>query len=313
LNFMANLTGEITLTKRLLDNPIWERPEYGYCWIDLLLRANDDNRRVPLNGTFFDVKRGQLIRSKRTLMESWKKSDKWVDSFLEFCQDEGMLQVDSNHRRTIITILNYTIYNPKKTPKSVSDSGADSSTELVSDSGADSRRNREMGIGNEKWERATTPEKPENSGFAEVPADAEVLAVAAAYPGDLARGIPAVIRPEWAIDWLRYKVSSNRFEKKWREKMAADWARDWVNGHPKARGPKKPGVQTDGRSAAQARFELSRELEDVQARLDACHENSVEPRAADEAREKILKRELNALAGNAPAEPSRNEDARKIK
>ena len=129
----------------------------------------------------------------------------------------------------------------------------------------------------------------------EAPSKAEVVEFAAQYPGDLARGIPAVIRDVWSLDWIRYKVSSGTLEKKWREKMVLDWVRDWTNGHPKARGQKNAGIQAGGRTPAQARFELSRELEDLQERLNAAYETNVEPRHADVQREKELKKLIKNL------------------
>ena len=83
------------------------------------------------------------------------------------------------------------------------------------------------------------PDEPE---FAELPAESEVLAQAAGYPGDLARAIPAGIPAVWATDWCRYKAGTGQWPKKWREKMAADFQRDWQNGHPKARASLRPAT-----------------------------------------------------------------------
>jgi len=59
------------------------------------------------------------------------------------------------------------------------------------------------------------------------------------------------------------------------------------------------GVEGWGRDArvsaitsAQRRFELSRELEEVKARLDACHQTNIQPEAADVRREKELEQAL---------------------
>ena len=131
-----------------------------------------------------------------------------------------------------------------------------------------------------------------------MPSEAEVLDFAQAYPGDMARGIPATIPEPWALGWLAHKSGLANFPKKWRENFLASFRSDWITGHPKARAglnPKKNAVQTDGRSPRQARFELSRELEAIQERLDACHEIGTEPSAADERREKELKLKLKEL------------------
>ena len=280
---MADLRGSITVTKRLRQHAIWDREpfSYGQAWIDLLLLANDAPRPVTINGEVIQLERGQLAWSQRKLELEWQRSGEWVARFLRFCQDETMITIASKKNRgTIISILNYEAYN---TLEPVTDSVTDSVTEP--------EWNKERGIGSRKGEG-----KPhQNEGFVEAPSKAEVVEFAAQYPGDLARGIPAVIRDVWSLDWIRYKVSSGTLEKKWREKMVLDWVRDWTNGHPKARGQKNAGIQAGGRTPAQARFELSRELEDLQERLNAAYETNVEPRHADVQREKELKKLIKNL------------------
>ena len=290
------LHGSITISRRIREHPIWQRQDYGWAWIDMLLLANNRDGTKHLNGEFIDVKRGQLLWSLRSLEKEWNKSGEWLGAFLQFCKEHVMVKVDSNRRRTIITILNYEAYNPRETDSeagTVTDTETD--TETDSEAGTVTEQNGEVRKENKKGERATPHENLENGGFAEVPAEFEVLAFASAYPGDIARGIPAGIPDRWAADWFRYKVGSGQWQKKWREKMVADFQSDWVKGHPKARGQKNGGVQTAGRSPAQARFELSRELEEVQARLDACHEMDAAPKPADTAREKELLKMISEL------------------
>jgi len=50
-----------------------------------------------------------------------------------------------------------------------------------------------------------------------------------------------------------------------------------------------------GLTPAQRRFELSRELEEVKARLDACHQTNIQPEAADVRREKELEKAMKEL------------------
>lgn len=126
----------------------------------------------------------------------------------------------------------------------------------------------------------------------EVPSPTELDQFADSWPGDMARGIPAGIRRDWAADWLRYKVGAGAFEKKWREKIVLDWRRDWLNGHPKAL---KNGAAPSSRTPAQRRFELSRALEALREMMDAAYELNQEPDPGDKAREKELERLLREL------------------
>ena len=283
------LRGNIIISRRLREHAIWQRPDYGWAWVDLLMLANNRDGTKHLNGEFVDVKRGQLLWSLRSLEKEWNKSGEWLTGFLKFCKDQNMVKIDSNRRRTIITVLNYEAYNP-----SVTETETDTETVSVTETETDTltEQKGERRKEKEKGERATPPKKPENEGFSELPNESEILSFAEGYAGDLARGIPAHFPPRWSSDWLRYKLANPAtFPKKWREKMLSDFVSDFVSGHPKARGVELGGKKNGAagtRSPAQARFEMSRELEELQVKLDACHENDVAPNPRDKAREKEL-------------------------
>ena len=280
---MPSLRGSIIISKRIRQHHVWQREPYNYAqaWVDLVLLANDAPRTITIHGEAIALERGQLAWSMRTLEKEWQRSAEWITRFLKFCQDETMITVDANRRRTIISVINYDTYNTL-------------STDTEPDTEPDKKG--ETGIGSRKGEG----NPPANAGFVEVPPESEVLEFATAYPGDIARGIPSPIPGTWALDWFRYKVGAQALPKKWREKMAADFQRDWLAGHPKARSLRTAtlpggGKGPDGRTAAQARFELSRELEEVQERLDAAYDSGCQADAKDAAREKELKKLIREL------------------
>ena len=84
-----NLLGSITLVKRLRQNAVWQRHDYGYCWVDLLMLANDEERETFVQGEKIKLLRGQLCWSLRSLEKEWKKSGEWLTRFLQFLTDEG--------------------------------------------------------------------------------------------------------------------------------------------------------------------------------------------------------------------------------
>jgi hypothetical protein len=295
---VADLRGTIHVTKRVRNHPVWESNE-PYCrraaWLDLILLANDKPRTVAIHGQAIELKRGQLVWSIRSLEKEWHKSSEWITSFLKFCADHAMIKVDTQKNRgTIITILNYDVYNPLlPDTDSVSETGTKPDTDSVSET----EWKVERGIGSRNKEGGSAP--PPTTDFAEVPFQAEVLQFAAAYPGDLSRGIPPRISEAWALDWFAWRSSARSWPKKWRDDLTLRFVSDWVSGNAKARsaGQKNGGapVQTDGRTPASKRFELSRELEELNAHLDALHEANVQPPAATVKREREIKAELAKL------------------
>ena len=108
------LKGQVILVKRLRQHAVWNRDPFNYAqaWVDLLLLANDAPRNVTIKGETISLKRGQLAWSQRSLEREWKRSGEWVKCFLNFCQDESMIRLEANKRKTVITILNYDVYNP---------------------------------------------------------------------------------------------------------------------------------------------------------------------------------------------------------
>ena len=276
-----NLQGRVVLTKRLLNHAVWGRDpaSYGQAWVDLILLANDQPRTVFIHSEAVALERGQLAWSIQSLEKRWKRSGEWIAGFLKFCVSETMLLVDSNRRRTIITVVNYEAYNPAVT---------------VSEPESDTEQKGETGIGSGKGEA-----KPQQmQAFAEVPSEAEILEFARSYHGDIARGIPASIPEGWALSWFAFRSGGNSWPKKWRDSLLAAFKADWVSGHPKARGRMVPTVakkNAAGRSPAQERFELGRELEELTERIDAAYDCNTRPDARDQARERELKKLLAAM------------------
>lgn len=292
------LSGSITITKRMRRHSVWQRPDYGWAWVDVLLLANDADRIVMLNGEQVEARRGQMVWSVRGLEKEWQKSAEWIDRFLGFCADHDMLRVEKTKRFTRITVLNYDAYNPVK-PDTQPDSDSDTETGTTSDTEPERKREEGRGIGKGEGH------PPEIN----VPSNDEVEAFCAAYPGDLARGIPATIPEHWWAGWLAVQLRDlKRFPADWKRSLLLAFRADFLARHPKLavnnggwasgfqkKGEKtagRTGVQPDGRSAAQAAFENSRELEEVRERLNACYETNVPPNPADVAREK----ELEAVA-----------------
>jgi hypothetical protein len=105
------------------------------------------------------------------------------------------------------------------------------------------------------------PEAPPPPDF-QVPAEAEVLAVAEAYPGDLARMIPPRIPEAWALGWLNWRLREpSRFPADWQGDMVRSFVRDWVKELPDARGVVR------GAKTAKTPFALKTQLEALELRI----------------------------------------------
>lgn len=98
--------------------------------MDLVALAAGTNRQVIFRGEYINLKRGQLIMSERFLAARWKWDRGTVHRFLAFCLDERMIRYHrKNHRISIVTILNYRIYNPSKRTNATTESTTDATTD----------------------------------------------------------------------------------------------------------------------------------------------------------------------------------------
>ena len=112
--------GWITLHRSLLDNFLWEDKPFtkGQAWVDLLLNANHEDKKIMFDGSVVEVKRGEKITSIRQLSERWGWSTTKTKKFLNVLQSEKMLTYFSNSKKTTYTVVNYNKYQDLNNSKS---------------------------------------------------------------------------------------------------------------------------------------------------------------------------------------------------
>lgn len=124
----------------------------------------------------------------------------------------------------------------------------------------------------------------DGGGLGVVPSEAEVLSAGAAWPGDMARGIPAGIPEAWVLMWYDWmtRQGAPAWPADWQGAMRRRFVSDWISGHPKARGQQQAG----GAGLAKAGTP-----------------NVVTERLALESRRKALEALIEEHAGNRPEAP----------
>src|SRR5262245_53912056 len=109
--------GYIALARGILDHPIVgaRKPfDYHAAWVWLLFEAAWKERRVRVkNGrteSAIQVKRGQLSYSRDYMARAWGWTHKRVRTFLRRLEKEGMIALQTGQQQTVITIINYDVY-----------------------------------------------------------------------------------------------------------------------------------------------------------------------------------------------------------
>ena len=146
--------GWIRLYRKLQECWVWEDKEpfdKRSAWIDLLLTANHADAKLLFNGELITVQRGQILTSVRKLSVKWKWSVNKVYRFLKLLESDKMLQKESNKDRTLLTIVNYSVYQGGEYTNGNSDGYPDGNTnEYKSETPTDTPSEHKQECNNDK-------------------------------------------------------------------------------------------------------------------------------------------------------------------
>lgn len=115
---MSTDKGYIKVYRDIRDHWIWRDNEEpfsrGQAWIDLILMANHEDRKILFNGKLVPVNRGSRITSLRKLAERWRWSTHKVSDFLNMLEREGMIKQARDSKKTLLTIIKYGDYQDSR-------------------------------------------------------------------------------------------------------------------------------------------------------------------------------------------------------
>ncbi|EOB7022581.1 TPA: DnaD domain-containing protein [Staphylococcus aureus] len=83
-------------------------------WIYLLMEVNHSKAKVPIGNQIVTVERGQRLTSILTLSDLFNWSRFKVKTFLDLLESDGMLEVKTTSKYTLITIVNYDFYQSEQ-------------------------------------------------------------------------------------------------------------------------------------------------------------------------------------------------------
>lgn len=142
-------------------------------WIDILLMVNHKDKKIVLGNELVFVKRGQKITSIRKLCERWSWSNNKVKNFLKLLEEDGMLIAKSDAKKTLLTVVNYDIYQHEDLEKRRKSDANASQVHQVSDANAsqthtnnnDNKENNENNDNKENKKTSNVYDFYQESGF----------------------------------------------------------------------------------------------------------------------------------------------------
>ena len=110
---MATNKGWICLHRSIQDSWLWENKKdecfsNGQAWIDMILLANHEDKKIRLNGDIVTIKRGQFHTSIVKLAKRWNWSRNRVTRFIKLLEKDNMIEARGEAGLgTRITLINY--------------------------------------------------------------------------------------------------------------------------------------------------------------------------------------------------------------
>lgn len=104
------MDGWIIISRAVTEHWIWNRPDYGYRWVDLILQVNFAQTKTVVDSQVVTCERGELITTCERLSRRWRTSRSTVQRFLKLLEKEQMICLVRAPRMTRITICNYDKY-----------------------------------------------------------------------------------------------------------------------------------------------------------------------------------------------------------
>jgi hypothetical protein len=89
-----------------------DKREFSYfeAWIDIILSVNHADAKTMIQGTLYEVKRGQSINSLDTWAKRWSWSKSKVRRFLKTLEIDSMVVLKNETITTRLTVCNYDSY-----------------------------------------------------------------------------------------------------------------------------------------------------------------------------------------------------------
>lgn len=88
-----------------------------HAWFDLVASANHEEKEIKVRGESLLIQRGQRFTSIRKLAVRWDWSTRRVRGTLNQWEKAGMISVSGTHNGTLVTVINYDVYNDSRHTK----------------------------------------------------------------------------------------------------------------------------------------------------------------------------------------------------
>jgi DNA-binding transcriptional regulator YhcF (GntR family) len=106
--------GWIKLYRKLIENPIFLKPELLQLFIYCLLKANHEAQKIIFNGQEIEIKPGQFITGRNIMAADLKQNPITTYKRLKILENLQILNIKSNNKFSVVTVVNYGLYQSEE-------------------------------------------------------------------------------------------------------------------------------------------------------------------------------------------------------
>lgn len=104
------MAGWIKLHRKILDNPIFLKPDlyqlFSYC----ILRANHSETKIIWNGQEETLEKGCFITGRKVIAKDTGQNERTTYDRLKLLENLKMITLKSNNKYSVVKVLNYSLY-----------------------------------------------------------------------------------------------------------------------------------------------------------------------------------------------------------
>jgi hypothetical protein len=104
------VNGWIKLHRKVIDNPIFDKPELFKLFVYCLLAAGHEEKKIIWNGKEEILPKGSFITGREKLSKELKQSESMVRRNLKILENISVITRKSTNKYTVINVVNYGIY-----------------------------------------------------------------------------------------------------------------------------------------------------------------------------------------------------------
>ena len=108
------MEGWIKLHRKLIENPIFLKPELLQLFIYCLLKANHEAQKIIFNGQEVEIKIGQFITGRNAMAKDLKQNPITTYKRLKILENLKILNIKSNNKFSVVTVVNYGLYQSEE-------------------------------------------------------------------------------------------------------------------------------------------------------------------------------------------------------